>query len=141
MDYSRTAHDFQSAECTNIETSFCAKRQTLLLLLTNYRIWYGRTLRPVETAFKTVLCSTCVFMGKDTKRCTGIYRAVSGDCITLYAVGLKFQKWDIDKKSSIQRNLQISGIRTTKCCYSPYFFMTQKLTLDTLQFIIDTIIS
>lgn len=37
-------------------------------------------------------------MGKGTKRCTGLYRAISVDCITLCAVVLKFQEWDIDKK-------------------------------------------
>lgn len=105
-----------------------------------------------------------------------LYSAVSVDYITFRAVVLKFQEWDIDKKLSIQQNLQILEIKITKCCYSPYFhmtqnflyditlittilkivirkfqfrhhiyidiikIMTQKSLLDTLQFIIDTII-
>ena len=36
----------------------------------------------------------------------------------------------LTKKLSIQLNLQILEIKTTKCCYSPYFHMTQNFLYD-----------
>ena len=101
-----------------------------LTIVSGIRKLWDRQKRP----FERLLCSTCVFMGKGIKRCTGLYRVISVDCITLFAVVSKFQKWDIDNFLSIQRNLQILEIKTTKCCYSPYFHLTQNLLLDTLHY-------
>ena len=141
MDSTTNGNAVSTVFCTNIATTFCAKRQTLLLALTNYSIWCTHALRPSETALKTAFVFCGTFMDNGTKAVKTLARGSTGHSTGFRSVVLKLQKWYIDKKLSIQRNLQISGIKTTKCCYSPYFHLTQKLTFDTLQFIIDTIIS
>ena len=69
-------------------------------------------------------------MGKGTKAVKTLARRHVAHSIGFGSVVSKFQEWDIDKKLSIQRNLQISEIKTMKCCYSPYFFMTQNFLYD-----------
>ena len=63
MDYITTATPLQSAECTNIATTFCAKSQTLLLSLTNYRVWNVYALRRAETALKMPFVFDVCFYG------------------------------------------------------------------------------
>ena len=141
MDSTTNGNAVSTVFCTNIATSFCAKSQTLLLVLTNFHIWCVYALKPAEMPFLAPFVFCGIFYGQKHKT---LYRALQGCFRGLYHAlrrRFKFKEWDIDKKISIQRNLQISGIKTTKCCYSPYFHLTQKLTFDTLQFIIDTIIS
>jgi len=69
-------------------------------------------------------------MGKGTKAVKTLARGSTAHSIGFCSVVSKFQEWDIDKKLSIQRNLQILEIKTTKCCYSPYFHLTQDFLYD-----------
>ena len=78
--------------------------------------------------------------------------SINGIISTLLAVILVFSSFlaaeikQCENQEIIIENQQtiiseISEIKTTKCCYSPLPYTSEKSSLDTLQFIIDTIIS